>query len=333
MRTDSTTLAKVADRRRPRTGARPSTAQQYLPAEPRVYKSKVKNAQEAHEAIRPAGHPFELPAALRGRLDAGRVQAVRDDLEAHDRQPDGRLRANAGSPISDRGRRGHLPSQRQRPSNLTGFSAGLRRGLATIPEAELADKEVVLPSVAVRASWRCVETGDEEPHHAAPGALQRSRADRGAGRAGHRPAEHLRLDHRDDPGPQLRVQEGRRPGADLGGVLASSGSWRTTWPTWSTTSSPPRWRICWTPSAAAKPAMSTTCEQFYFGDGSPGLREKLQRGAGGSRPAGNEPLRNRHTCIGRIHRSLSFSGLGSTDHSWSREGARPAFRRICRQRI
>ena len=36
---------------------------------PRVYASKVKNAQEAHEAIRPAGHPFQLPETLRGELD------------------------------------------------------------------------------------------------------------------------------------------------------------------------------------------------------------------------------------------------------------------------
>ena len=31
---------------------------------------KVKNAQEAHEAIRPAGHPFELPGALKSQLNA-----------------------------------------------------------------------------------------------------------------------------------------------------------------------------------------------------------------------------------------------------------------------
>ena len=34
----------------------------YLPDEPRVYASKVKNAQEAHEAIRPAGDSFRTPA-------------------------------------------------------------------------------------------------------------------------------------------------------------------------------------------------------------------------------------------------------------------------------
>src|SRR5690606_32748044 len=34
----------------------------YLPDKPRVYQSKVKNAQEAHEAIRPAGERFQTPA-------------------------------------------------------------------------------------------------------------------------------------------------------------------------------------------------------------------------------------------------------------------------------
>ncbi len=38
-----------------------STAPAYLPDEPRVYASKVKNAQEAHEAIRPAGERFKTP--------------------------------------------------------------------------------------------------------------------------------------------------------------------------------------------------------------------------------------------------------------------------------
>jgi DNA topoisomerase-1 len=67
MRTDSTTLAKVAvdaarDLVRSEYGA------EYVPESPRVYENRVKNAQEAHEAIRPAGHPFELPEAIRERL-------------------------------------------------------------------------------------------------------------------------------------------------------------------------------------------------------------------------------------------------------------------------
>jgi DNA topoisomerase I len=61
MRTDSTTLSGAAigaarDQVRELYGA------EYLPDAPRVYASKVKNAQEAHEAIRPAGESFRTPA-------------------------------------------------------------------------------------------------------------------------------------------------------------------------------------------------------------------------------------------------------------------------------
>ncbi len=41
---------------------------EYIPAKPRTYKSKVKNAQEAHEAIRPAGTRFRTPEDLKGDL-------------------------------------------------------------------------------------------------------------------------------------------------------------------------------------------------------------------------------------------------------------------------
>ncbi|GAG07247.1 unnamed protein product, partial [marine sediment metagenome] len=68
MRTDSTNLAQVAVEAA-RDLVRSEYGADYLPASPRIYKSKVKNAQEAHEAIRPAGHPFELPGAMRNTLN------------------------------------------------------------------------------------------------------------------------------------------------------------------------------------------------------------------------------------------------------------------------
>ena len=61
MRTDSTTLSGTAV-----TAARAQVQElygaEYLPDAPRTYASKVKNAQEAHEAIRPAGDSFRTPA-------------------------------------------------------------------------------------------------------------------------------------------------------------------------------------------------------------------------------------------------------------------------------
>ncbi|ARP70877.1 DNA topoisomerase I [Streptomyces pluripotens] len=61
MRTDSTTLSDTAI-----AAARAQVTQlygtDYLPPQPRTYAAKVKNAQEAHEAIRPSGDRFRTPA-------------------------------------------------------------------------------------------------------------------------------------------------------------------------------------------------------------------------------------------------------------------------------
>src|SRR6476659_4939368 len=61
MRTDSTTLSETAISAA-RSQARDLYGAEYVPDAPRVYSSKVKNAQEAHEAIRPAGDAFRTPA-------------------------------------------------------------------------------------------------------------------------------------------------------------------------------------------------------------------------------------------------------------------------------
>jgi len=60
MRTDSITLSQTAINAA-RAQARELYGAQYVPDAPRVYTSKVKNAQEAHEAIRPAGDRFRTP--------------------------------------------------------------------------------------------------------------------------------------------------------------------------------------------------------------------------------------------------------------------------------
>jgi DNA topoisomerase-1 len=74
MRTDSVTLSQTAI-----AAARKQAAElygaSYVPDKPRAYASKVKNAQEAHEAIRPAGDSFRTPA-----------QVARDGLTADERR-------------------------------------------------------------------------------------------------------------------------------------------------------------------------------------------------------------------------------------------------------
>jgi DNA topoisomerase-1 len=74
MRTDSVTLSQTAI-----SAARKQAAElygaNYVPDAPRTYASKVKNAQEAHEAIRPAGDIFRTPA-----------QVARDHLSSDERR-------------------------------------------------------------------------------------------------------------------------------------------------------------------------------------------------------------------------------------------------------
>jgi DNA topoisomerase-1 len=68
MRTDSTTLSETA-----LTAARSQATElygaEYVPAQPRRYDRKVKNAQEAHEAIRPAGEVFRTPGEVARELE------------------------------------------------------------------------------------------------------------------------------------------------------------------------------------------------------------------------------------------------------------------------
>ena len=69
MRTDSTTLSDQAVNAA-RTQARELFGADHVADAPRRYDRKVKNAQEAHEAIRPAGDSFRLPADLKRELNA-----------------------------------------------------------------------------------------------------------------------------------------------------------------------------------------------------------------------------------------------------------------------
>ncbi len=67
MRTDSTTLSESA-LAAARDQARELYGADSVPAQPRQYNRKVKNAQEAHEAIRPAGDRFRAPDQVRREL-------------------------------------------------------------------------------------------------------------------------------------------------------------------------------------------------------------------------------------------------------------------------
>ncbi len=67
MRTDSTNLSETAITAA-RAQARDLYGPEYVPDQPRTYAKKVKNAQEAHEAIRPSGDSFKTPGQLAGQV-------------------------------------------------------------------------------------------------------------------------------------------------------------------------------------------------------------------------------------------------------------------------
>ncbi|MDO5035180.1 MAG: type I DNA topoisomerase [Actinomycetaceae bacterium] len=73
MRTDSTALSKEA-LTAAREQAREMFGADFVPSSPRIYAKKAKGAQEAHEAIRPAGNHFRSPKELRGKLSSAELE-------------------------------------------------------------------------------------------------------------------------------------------------------------------------------------------------------------------------------------------------------------------
>jgi DNA topoisomerase-1 len=162
MRTDSTTLSEQA-LSAARTQAREMYGDAYVPDKPRRYERKVKNAQEAHEAIRPAGETFRTPEqagrALSGdelRLyelvwkrtvasqmtDAtGTSAQVRLVRSVPGTMPDGTPNAVAVGEEAEFSASGRVIA-------FPGFLRAYVEGNDD-PDADLADREVVLPPLAV----------------------------------------------------------------------------------------------------------------------------------------------------------------------------------------
>ena len=72
------------------------------------------------------------------------------------------------------------------------------------------DAEKRLPQLARGDGARRARLRRRRAHDHPAGALHRTVAGQGDGGARRRPAVHLRLDHADDPGPRVRLEEGRR---------------------------------------------------------------------------------------------------------------------------
>jgi DNA topoisomerase-1 len=144
MRTDSTNLAQVAIDAA-RDLIRSEYGNEYLPATPRSHANKVKNAQEAHEAIRPAGHPFEFPEALRNELGPDQFKLFELIWK---RTIASQMTDSQGHSITITIEGGGAAFQVSgKTIDFAGFLRAYVEG-SDDPEAELAERETILPSVA-----------------------------------------------------------------------------------------------------------------------------------------------------------------------------------------
>ncbi len=173
MRTDSTTLSDEAIRAARRHAAE-MFGDDYVAESPRRYDRKVKNAQEAHEAIRPAGESFRSLDEAQGQL-GGDERALYDLIWKRtiaSQMVDARLtqdRVRLAGRLSDVDERGDVAVGLS-ASGLRIEFAGFRRAYVEgtdDPEAELADQERILPTLSEGATLK-VASAEAKAHDTQP---------------------------------------------------------------------------------------------------------------------------------------------------------------------
>ena len=183
MRTDSTNLATVAIETA-RELVTKTYGPDYLPASPRTYQTKVKNAQEAHEAIRPAGADFGFPENLRAGLTA-------DEFKLYDLI----WKRTVASQMADaKGHRttivieldGAIFQVSGKTIDFPGYLRAYVEG-SDDPDADLADREDVLPSVTTGETLKCLKLDGKDhttqpPNRYSEAALTRALEEMGIGR-------------------------------------------------------------------------------------------------------------------------------------------------------
>jgi DNA topoisomerase I len=148
MRTDSTTLSDQA-----LSAARQVVTErygnEYLPPRPRRYDKRVKNAQEAHEAIRPAGDTFRHPERSGLHGDQLRLYELIWQRTVASQMADAQglsVQVRLGA-VSSAGEDAEFAAN-GRVISFPGFLRAYVEG-SDDPEAELEDREVRLPRLAV----------------------------------------------------------------------------------------------------------------------------------------------------------------------------------------
>lgn len=183
MRTDSTTLSEEA-----LTAARTLIAREfgndYLSPSPRIYKTKVKNAQEAHEAIRPAGTEFTHPDSVRARLGAEAVKLYeliwKRTLACQMRDAEG-TRVSVSILVDDA-----LFKASGKTISFPGFLRAYVEG-SDDPEADLAEQERNLPPLkqgdnVVAAAYDVLKHSTQPPARYTEGSLIKELEKLGIGR-------------------------------------------------------------------------------------------------------------------------------------------------------
>ncbi|HVJ96857.1 MAG TPA: type I DNA topoisomerase [Acidimicrobiia bacterium] len=186
MRTDSTNLSEQAITAA-RTAIREQYGEDYLPNEPRTYRSKAKNAQEAHEAIRPAGDRIRTPDEVRAELDGDEqrlyelvwIRTVACQMaDARGRKMTIRLAATTAQ-----GERATFRAS----GKVYDFLGWRRAYVEDIDEGDEVEAEAVLPAVSEGDAAQCTELASvghetKPPARYTEASLVKELEERGIGR-------------------------------------------------------------------------------------------------------------------------------------------------------
>ena len=188
MRTDSVHLSDQA-LNAARRQARDLYGAEYVPAAPRRYRTRARGAQEAHEAIRPAGDIFRTPDSLRGSLRGDELllydliwkRTVASQMrDATGLRTSVRLEAGAGAEGAA------IFAASGKVISFPGFLRAYVEG-SDDPDAALDDQERILPPLREGQALRCV-AAEARSHETRPPAryteasLVRELEERGIGR-------------------------------------------------------------------------------------------------------------------------------------------------------
>lgn len=153
MRTDSTSLSTQAIEAA-RTWITDQYGKEYLPDAPRQYQTKVKNAQEAHEAIRPAGEQFQP-------LDQVKAAVADDEYKLYEliwkRTVASQMSDSAGQRVTvSISLDDAVFAAKGKTYTFQGFRRAYVEGADDVA-AELAEQEVVLPKMDTGETLKLTE--------------------------------------------------------------------------------------------------------------------------------------------------------------------------------